>query len=746
MDDNQFIVNDFASFSEKSTDEYAINMLNNFWAKVGGMTFFNERRLKYREIRRWAEGLQNVQDLINQTTTRLEGGDPNSSWANLDYSPPSILPVFIDGMVGDFMSLKYKVKCNAIDRDSKSEKLAAKETEMNRLRFAKELAKIEEISGIPTPKPKFDTEEEIDVEHDNFKLGIEEAVEETVQSILEACNIESIQRQMFYDFINLKMAVVRCYYDINWRSKFEYIDPELYLSTASFLEDFSDVNLEGHIEFVTIGELKRQSGFSNEKLYEIAKSFAGQIGNAQSIPFYIQGLTDNQYDWFSNLVMVFHFEFLTIDNETFKIKENKYGKKRIYRGEGKGENALVKRIQNCYTGSWVVNSKYVYNYKLKENMIRERLEDAFSTQTQTGYFKFAPNMRYGENKSHTERAILFAKQWHLAYLKLQQFVAAAIPPGYKINIAGTSPVDLGNGKTEMPHLSMRIFHQQTGTYIYDSEGEGGLPKTGNQSPLEPFIIPIGEIERLMAVCNFNLEQIRQVCGRPVGVDTSTPSPETLVGVLNASRNAAMVSLEPIRQGFTNIMKGAINYLCMMVQDKATDSYGMAVGDLNVKLLEMGKKLQLATLGMDIEYEPDSLERQEMKMTLDYEVKSGRLPSEDALYIITLPNIKQMARVMKVRRKQYMKKTLEESQQNIKLQAQVNAESGQAVEQARQQTEISVIEGKKMLIEAETQSKLVLMEAQAKIDNQKEAEKHSYKLAEISLNNATKQSQPTQTNA
>lgn len=739
----RFLVNDFVSEEEKAKPEFAVNTMRNFWMKFNTNNFFNNRAVKYREIRAWAEGNQPVQYLIDQTITRQAGGDPNSSWLNLDYTPPAIIPPFVDGIVGDFMKLKYRVKCNAVDKDSQSKKLEAKNKEINRIKYASILNEIEMTTGIPTEKSKFADEEEAAVEFENFKLGLEDAVEESVQNILETCGIENIQRRMFYDLVNLKMACVRCYYDINYMTKFEYIDPELYVSSTNLKEDFSDVNIEGHIEFMTIGELKRQSGYDNETLYKIAQKYAGQLGNVQTIGAYQVGLLDSQYTWYSNLIMVFHFRFLTIDTDNYKIKENKFGKTRVYKGEGKenSEQSISKRIQNVYEGSWVVSSDYVYNYGKAQNMVRQRLDDAVSTQTQTGYFKFAPNMRYGISKSHTERAIPFAKQCHLAFLKIQHFAQKAVPPGYKVNISGMDAVDLGNGKTEFDPLAMTIFHEQTGKLLYSLDGEGGLDKNSTRSPIEPFVIPIGEVDKLIGIYNFNLEQIRQVCARPIGVDTSTPNPETLVGVVNASKASAMIALEPLRQGFTNIMKASINYLCMMVQDKATDKYGIAIGDLNVKLLEMGKDLELATLGMDIEYEPDDIERNEMQLTLDYEVKSGNLRSEDKAYIMTLPTVKQMVNVMKVRRKQYAKQRLEESQANIVLQSKTNAESGTAVAEAETRKELAILKAKENLIWTQAFADIEVEKQKALIAQGKSQDDHVHTLAELAMQNQLRLQQP-----
>ena len=729
-DNGQFLINDFVPDSEKATEEYGVKLMNKFWTRLGGWNFYNDRVVKYDEITSFCEGNYSVQQLIDQTTSRQSGGQPNTSWANLDYSPPAILPVFIDGMVGSFMSRKYKTSCKSADGLARTSKLDEKNKQLNLLTFKKEVAQVDKLSGIPTPKAKYETEEEIDIEHENFKLSYEEAVEVAVQNVLEQCNIESEERKMWYDLIKFKMVVVRCYYDINWVTKFERIDPKMYLSTLALKEDFSDVNCEGHLELMTIGELKRQSGYDNQKLYEIACKFTGNLGNAKTIVPFEFGLNESQYVWFDNKIMVFHYRFKSIETATWKEKKNRYGKTRIYKGQAKKdtESTIAKDIENLYEGNWIVGSEYSYKHRKCANMVRKRLENAFSTQTQTGYFKFAPNLNNGTNVSHAERAIMFVRQWHLAFLKLQQFLAAAIPPGYKIDTYGLQAVDLGSGKTDFDPLEMRIMHKETGVYIYDSGGEGGLGN-GNKSPLENFIVPIGEIDKLWASCNFFLECIRQVCGRPVGIDTSTPNPETLVGVLNATGRAADYALMPLRQAFTNVMKGAANYLCMMIQDKATSGQSEAIGDLNVDLLEMAEDIENATLGIDIEYEPDDQERAEMRMTLDFEVKNGGITSEDALYIKSLPNVNQMARVMKVRREQKRKKDMEFAAFNSREQSLGSAEAAKVAEQARMQTEIAIVEAKKQLITAETEQKLILMKEQAKIDEAQAYNLHTYKLSE-----------------
>lgn len=734
MEDSAFIIDDFAPESEKRTDEFAVKTMKNFWPRWNVDDFYMKRAANYRTIRLWAEGLQDVTELEGQVVTRIPGGQPNSSWGNLDFTPVAILPIFVDGMVGEFMSLKYRVKCNAIDPESKSKKLQAKQKELNVLQFKSVLAKLEQATGIPSPKTKFETDEEVEVHYDSFKLGLETAVEKTVTTIFETCNIENIQRKMFYDFVNLKMAVARCYYDINYQTKFEYIDPEFYVSTPSMEEDFSDVNLEGHIQFITVVELKRQSGFDNKKLYNIAKQFVGKFGNAPAIRSFEPGLTDSSYSWMNNKVMVFHFEFLTLDTSTYKIKTNKFGKVRVYKDEvsKNPEENLSRRIQNCYAGTWIVDSDYVYNYGQKENMIRKRLPNGVvDTKTQTGYFKFQPNMRYGINKSHTERAMVFAKQWHLSFMKLQQFLAKAKAPGYKININGMTPVDLGNGKTTMGPIEMSIFHEQTGNYIYDSSKEGG-EEENQRSPIEPFVIPIGDIAALIGSCNFCLEQIRQVCGRPVGVDTSTPNPDTLVGVMDQVKKAAAISLEPLRQGFTNIMKGAINYICMMVQDKGTSKYAESIGDLDVSILELGADLQLATLGMDIEYEPDNYERAQMKATLDFEVKNGRLRSEDAIYIMTLPTLKMMMDTMKVKRKQYDRDLQRIAQANTQAQTQSNIAAAQASEAAGKEREIAVLKQQESNIWTQAYADVYVKQVEAKLVAGQAQNDHVNALAEAAL--------------
>lgn len=732
INSSQFIVDDFAPESEKKTEEFAVKTMIAFWTRFNTDGFFNSRSLLYRNLRAWGEGTQSVQELIDQTTTRIEGGEPNSSWANLDYTPPAILPYIIDGTVGSLMGLDYKVKCNATDPISKSKKLSEKNKELNLIRFKDLLKNLEDVTGIESPKSKYETEDEVEIEHENFKLGLEEAIEVTITDILDSCGIPTIKRQLYYDLINLKMIVVRCFYDINYKTKFEYIDPEMYVNSSSLKEDFSDVNIEGHAEFITIGELKRQSGWDNKKLHDIAVKYAGKYGNTQTIGAYVDGIMTSDYAWMSNKVMVLHFEFLSIDNTPYKVKENRYGKKRVYMEEGSEEQDISKRIQNIYCGTWVVESKDVYNYGLKENMIRKRLPNGVvDTQTQTGYKKYAPNMRYGVNKSITERAIYFAKQWHLTALTIQDFLLKATPPGYVFNVAGLNPIDLGGGKSEWNPMSMTVFKKQTGNLYYDKDGEGGMGGR-NDNPFQEIKGSIGEVERLMNICNWNMEQIRNVCGRPVGVDASTPNPDTLVGVVNASQKAAAVTLEPLRQAFTNVMESSINYLCMMVQDKATDSYGMAVGDLNVKLLEMGKDLENANLGLHILYEPDDVEKQQMRMTLDFEVKSGNIRAEDAIVILRLPTVKQMASVMALRRKQYAREKERIAAANTQAQTQSNIQAAQASEAARKDTELATLKAEESLEWTKGYVQVFVKQKEAELAAGQAQSDHINTLAELAL--------------
>ena len=178
---------------------------------------------------------------------------------------------------------------------------------------------------------------------------------------------------------------------------------------------------------------------------------------------------------------------------------------------------------------WIIGSDYIFDYGLKEDMIREKINGQYSTDTSLSFHIYAPDEYEMENKSLIEKMIPFADQMQICHLKMQQLVAKAVPKGMAVDISGLSNALKGMGDGWKP-LDMQNMFQQLGTYYYSSVRDDGTPM--GMPPIQELENGIGQdLERLVGLYNHYLQEIRNVTGLNETRDASAPSKDSLVRVL-----------------------------------------------------------------------------------------------------------------------------------------------------------------------------------------------------------------------
>jgi hypothetical protein len=734
-----------ADKEEKETKEFGLQFFNAFWAEFNRGGFFEQRRIKFRELRNWAEGVQSVQNIIDRVGSTDETLADNTSYLNLDYTPISIIPVYVDGMIGNLLGNGYKCSVDAIDKISKSKKLEWIEKEINRIKFAKILNQAEQITGIPVEKSKFISEEEAQLYYDTeLKLPIEIAMELTCADTLNESDKDELEKRIIQDLVTIKFAATKVIYDENYKTKVRYVDPEYLVTSKTMKPDHSDINIAGEVIYMSISDLGVDSGFSKKELYDIATIFTGRFGNPANLLPYQDNMADNS--WLNNLVPVLDAEFLSTDKEVYTTFENSYGKKRIKRGAPKDERDSAKytNIVNKYVGKWVIDTKYIYNYGLAENMIFPTKNGVPLGQTRLSYKIYAPNYRDGINKSHVERMVPYAEQMHLAHIKIQQFLSKAKPPGLAINVNGFEGINLGKGTNNgiFNPLSVEVHYEQTGNYYYSNKDEMGNSINGRA--VQPALNPIGELEKLILTYNFNQQILKQMIGDPLNAISANP--EQGLGMTQLANEATQKTLIPLRMAFQHIWVNTCSDIIEMAKSKALSKEGAAIGDFNAKLLEMTKELSTCELGMKVEWKPDLYEKSIMQAALNSEVVRGSLRSEDSIFIQSFDNAKQQMFYMKVKRKEYEDEKNRIAKVNIETQSIANGEAAKVAEQARALADMQILKAKEDLVWTEAFAKVYVENQKATMALTSEQEAHVNKLAELALQEQFKKLQPSPTNA
>ena len=167
----------FATNEEKSTKEYGLQYFKTMYSDWKNNTelAYQDKKRAFNKMRAYAEGTQSVskyKDLLD-----VEG---DSSYMNIDWTPVSIIPKFVDVVCGDMTNREFAIKANAIDKISIDNKKKAKKTMMADMMNKPIRQQVSKITGFDQNKKGFvaDDMEEIQLFMTlNYKQAHEIAIE-----------------------------------------------------------------------------------------------------------------------------------------------------------------------------------------------------------------------------------------------------------------------------------------------------------------------------------------------------------------------------------------------------------------------------------------------------------------------------------------------------------------------------------------------------------------------------------------
>ena len=112
-----------ASNEEKATKEYGLEYFKTMYYEWhnNGDIYFRDRKIRYNRNRSYAEGNQDVgkyKDLLD-----VQG---DSSYLNIDWTPVSIVPKFVDVIVNGMVNQEYDIKAKSVDPIAAKERLEKK--------------------------------------------------------------------------------------------------------------------------------------------------------------------------------------------------------------------------------------------------------------------------------------------------------------------------------------------------------------------------------------------------------------------------------------------------------------------------------------------------------------------------------------------------------------------------------------------------------------------------------------------
>ena len=700
--------NPLASLEEKRNASYGISYFKKMYADwIGNKSSLLERRVnRYQKLRKYSRGTQAIQKYKN-----LMSSHGDNTFMNLDWSVVPIIPKFVDVVVGSLTNQDYKIKCTSIDPVSTQKRKDDKmdmAVDIMTSSFMKEMTELTKLpltaqSGAP------ETDEELELYMQlNYKQATEIAMEEGIDLAFSINNWNEISKRIIRDLIDIGMGASKVHLDNNGIT-IKYVDPEYLITSYTVSPDFKDIVHAGEVRKISIQELKRLAGnqFDESQYEEIARLYTGKNNNPNRFSkntILDSGIESFEYD--SYLVDILDGEFKSVDNLHYEKKKNRYGgtttnkKGSNYKAPKKSKykrEQVKPLIEMWYAGKWVIGTDYIFDYGLKKNMLRPKSNLA---RTLGAYSIYAPDLSKMDNKSLVERMIPFTDQIQLVHLKMQQLIAKTKPKGMAIEIGSIEGVSKGDGGT-FTSLEVQDIYEQTGNLYYRMLDDSGEPL--NARPIQELSGGAGQyLQELIMTYNYYLDRIRDVTGINEVRDGSTPAKDSLVGVQKMALLASNNATRGINEGYINIMEKVSNTTALALQDLVKykgpyKGYIEAIGESNMKVVEITKDVYPIEVGIKIEAMPDEIEKQMLEQNIQQSIAQKELRLEDAIMIRSLNNIKLANQMLILRRKKYMAEQQAMAAQNAQINAQQQQESAQIASQQAAQIE-------QMKSQAESESK------------------------------------------
>jgi hypothetical protein len=746
-----------ADQSQKLNKQYGLQYANAIYSQWGGVdidgSLYAKRFREFEISRDYANGTQDT-SIYKQILTSLDPNNGDGSMLSLDWTPVPIVPKFVKIVVNKILSTKMYPNVEAIDPLSRSER----DLEKNKVKVRVEnRAIIEEAKAAglkvrmdPSQLPETAEEVEIFLES-NIKTAAEIAAQIGINLTLSWNDFdERIYRRNVEDLVTLGLAVVKRENDPNYGIVTKYVDPAYFIHSNTDDPNFTDIVYAGHIQRLSISELKRIAGeqFTEEQYKNMAKTVMNRFGNNPNTfgsSRYDGNLERYNYGYDEYTVQIMDFEFMSVDTVVFEKKKSAYGNIGFYH---KGEkytpptNSVYDReavyMQNTtlYGGCYIIGTNYVYNYGIKKN-VPKNVHDI--SRTRMSYSAVATNLRRMIPKSIVSGVIGFADQLQLSHLKIQQAIAKAKPDGLLVDIEGLENVQLGRGG-ELQPLDIQDIYEQTGVFYYRSKNaEGGF----QNPPVRTLDNSIRNINELINLYNHYLRMIRDATGINEVMDGSSPKGDQLVGVrqqqLAAGNNALYditnASLVLYRRVCEDIVK------CLQIMPPKSilyQAYENAVGKENMSVLSSFSNLPMYNFGVRVVSDMNEIDKTYLEQNIQIALSQKEIDLEDAIAIRQLRDVDQAERLLVVRRKKRQKQQQEQAQQNSQMQAQMNAQVAQATSQGKMQEEQMRAQLEAQKIQLESQAKAQLMQLEYQLKMQLEDLKGRYSVAEQQIESGVKQ--------
>lgn len=726
-----------AERADKSSEEYGLQYakaIHSQWGKQSDSTSLIAKRNKtFERNRDYANGTQDT-SIYKQLLNSLSPNKGDGSLLNLDFTPVPVLPKFVRVVANKILSRNPYPNLESVDPLSSSEKNKIKDKIRVQVENKDAILQLQETTGMVLdmdPNEIPDSLEEAEIFLDtNIKTDAEVAAQIATNMTLEWSNFnDTTYRRCVNDIVTLGMAVTKRNNDPSYGISVEYVDPVNFVHSYTEDPNFGDIVYAGHVERISIGELKRRMGGEKPEEYfkEIAQKVKTNTGN-DAADFgktrYDERMQRTQYGYDNYMVDILSFEFISVDCIYFEEKENQFGNSNFYmKGyEYKERKSSVfertphkMEVASVYGGKYIIGTDCVFDYGPMKN-VPKNVHDI--SRARMSYSVAATNLRRMVPKSMVESCTGFADMLQLTHLKIQQAVAKAKPDGLIIDIEGLENVQLGKGG-ELQPLELHDIYEQTGVFYYRSKTPDGAPSA---PPIQQIPNSIRNINEMIALYNHYMQLIRDTTGINEQMDGTTPKGDALVGVQQIAIHQGNNAIHDITNAslslYKRVCQDVVKCLQIIPEESALYTiYANAIGESNMGVLNSFRDLPMYNFGVMVVREMEDKDKEYLEQNIQMAIQQGQIDLEDAIAVRNMKDINQAERLLMLRRKKRMKTQQETAAQNSQAQSQSATQATQAAAQAEQQKIQAAAQAKQQEMQMKHQFDMELLRARHEMEKE-----------------------------
>lgn len=683
----------------------------------------------------YPDGFYNAKDRYHETKLYMLGKQPitkykkmldpqktasgDESWFNIDWNVIPIIPKFRRLALGRLKKSTYNITATAVDAIALDDKEKYYADAAAKILMRKEFEKQgidPEMIGMKDSDPQDLDELEMHLNF-SYKHQMASEMEQAIDLVLNLNNFSDLRGTVIEDIHDYGIAGYREYFDSAGRIKVKRVNPSNLVTSYTNDKNFLDIQYCGEVIEMTIADLKQMAGeeISEAQYQELYEKYEGKHTARQ--------IKHSEYakNYDGMRIKVLDLEFYSVNDLVLEERINRKGNIVVGRTDREKNNTEKKKYSRTsykvvYKGMWVIDSDIYFNCGLQTNMKRAKTS---LSETTMSYHLVAPDIYQMVTYSLGEQMKSIADQIQLAWYKLQNVMLRARPRGIQIEIGALENVPLGKGGKAMKPLDIIDLYNQTGNLVFRAADDENV-QTGYR-PITELNNGLGdEAARYFDIINRNVQLLRDILGFNEVSDASTPDPRMLKGVASLASESTNNALAYIKESERSLTERLAYNISLRVQDAVEhgtlEGYIKALGSNSMNFFRASKDITLHDYGIFLQDKPDEVQRERMARRLEQALQAGQITIADSLAIENIDNLKQAEEVLAFKIKRNQEDKRKESERQQQMNAQVQIQSAQAAEQAKQQT---------IQVEAQTKAQILQMEKQ--LEAQLQQQKYQFEM-------------------